>query len=68
MHMKDHIQKNMLSSDPLIRELYTELDRRFDDLEKNKEVYVEKMKFVDSLSSILITLLISVYFLYVLFD
>lgn len=66
MKKRDYIQENLKSSDPYIRELFSELNKRFVENENENEV-VDRMKLSDARGLIFITSIISVSFLVILF-
>ena len=66
MKKRDYIQENLRSSDPYIRELFTELNKRFVESGNESEV-VDRMKLSDARGPILITSVISFVFLLILF-
>ena len=66
MKKRDYIQENINSSDPYIRDLFSELNKRFVENESESEV-VDRMKLSDARGLIFITSIISVSFLVILF-
>lgn len=64
MKKRDYIQENLQSTDPYIRELFSELKKRFTE---NESEIVDRMKLSDASGMIFITSAISLIFLVVLF-
>jgi len=62
---KDHIQENMESNDPFIKEMYRDLHNRIKDYQETDSV-VEKMQFSDARGSIVIVGVIAAFLAYVL--
>ncbi|MBK5501391.1 hypothetical protein [Peribacillus sp. TH14] len=63
MHKPDYIQENRQSADPIIREMFQELDIRIEELDNNK-LFVEKMRLTDATIPILISIVIIINFIY----
>ena len=64
MGKDDHIQENMASKDEFIKEMYTDLYMRIKEYEETDSV-VQKIKFSDTIGSIIIVGMIALFLTFI---
>jgi len=64
---KDYIKENMESNDDFIKGMYTDLYTRIDEYEQTESV-VERIKFSDTIGSIVTVGIIALYLAYVMIN